>query len=703
MKKIKFFALMSAIALASTIGFTACSSSEDVTEPTTDVNPTYDGSSVRTQFAFNIAKASPTRMSAANVQEADYPEFLGMNHMFLLPFAETPDANKTTNANIFALGSLTAAEIVTASGETENSKKIYSLTLPIGTNNFLFYGAADRHSSSNKEVGKITSTLWPSGTDAGSNATKNTNDITFSLSAIISDNPLDKDGDATRIKNYLSSIAQATWNNNTESTDDDVTWASTVNTATSDGAYRALARLYDSMTEKAGEARSGSYENVKRMVFDLYKSAYAINEESSVSGVKGIAKAICQAIESTAAGIVLTVKNGTTIVDVDATGTARVAASTAADWTVTMTGINDAFPSNLGLPMGAAQLRFNSNSTSREFEFNDNATTTTPGLYFGNDFSVDLDKVDYPAELIYFDNSPLRATTSYKNATDFPWKTSTWDVSGATSSAEGFTSDWTETSVSSSTRAVAMKNNVNYGVSLLLSTVQLADGVTTLTDNKKAILAGGATDQTNIDPTKFAVTGILIGGQPGTVNWNMVNDATSASFNHVIYDKDVQFGIDGVTDGKKLSTSASKTNYTVVFDNYCGATTGQKDVLIALELVNGDKDFYGAHNLIPAGSTFYLVGTMTLNGKTFTKATRPTGTEYRITNEPASGTAGAEGADPNIRVFLQDYKATANIKIGATSLKKAYSTIPDLISTETVFGLSVDLKWSPGLIFDVTM
>ena len=109
MKKIKFFALMSAIALTGTIGFTACSSSSDATDSTADVNPTYDGSSVRTDFAFNITKASQgtTRMTAANTQETG-TNFRGMQHMFLLPFTGEPtSANASTlstNSNIYALG-----------------------------------------------------------------------------------------------------------------------------------------------------------------------------------------------------------------------------------------------------------------------------------------------------------------------------------------------------------------------------------------------------------------------------------------------------------------------------------------------------------------------------------------------------------------------------------------------------------------------
>ena len=118
--------------------------------------------------------------------------------------------------------------------------------------------------------------------------------------------------------------------------------------------------------------------------------------------------------------------------------------------------------------------------------------------------------------------------------------------------------------------------------------------------------------------------------------------------------------------------------------------------MIALEIVNGDKDFYGKHNLIPAGSTFYLVGKLSRSGGYF--ESDPTAgwaakhsSGYRLTKEDVC------------RVFCQDYKSIAKITLTKTSLQNAYSTIPDLISTETVFGLSVDLTWEEGMSFDVTM
>jgi hypothetical protein len=55
-------------------------------------------------------------------------------------------------------------------------------------------------------------------------------------------------------------------------------------------------------------------------------------------------------------------------------------------------------------------------------------------------------------------------------------------------------------------------------------------------------------------------------------------------------------------------------------------------------------------------------------------------------------------------VFIQDYLTTATFKIGANSLKNAFITVPDLRSTQTSLGLSVDLNWREGLNFsDVTL
>ena len=90
MKKVFRIMTLGAIALLGAVGFSACSSDENVVED----NPTFDGETVRTDFAFNIATPK-TKMTAANTQQDGI--FKGMQDMYLLPFKGAPAAGATTN------------------------------------------------------------------------------------------------------------------------------------------------------------------------------------------------------------------------------------------------------------------------------------------------------------------------------------------------------------------------------------------------------------------------------------------------------------------------------------------------------------------------------------------------------------------------------------------------------------------------------
>lgn len=684
MKKIKFFALMSAIALTSAVGFTACSSSDEVTQ---DNNPTYDGTSVRTDFAFNVSKASKgtTRMTADIVQQTSSFDFRGMTDMYLLPFHGVPGTATTTNHANYPLGVLNNTADITES----KSSKVYSLSIPVGTDNFLFYAKATRASGTNFVNGRVSSSFYDINGDRTTVTTSplteqkkaediaSINDIQFSLTPI----QTSLGTDATELAQYLTDIA------NTPN------WAGTVTLAATDGRYSSLADLYTKFTTNYN-ARSGSVESIKRIILDLYRSAKAINAESTVSEVQTIANAIV-AKTNPGTGVRIIVN------DTDANPD---------NWTAASANVDETFPAGvLGLPMGAAQLMWD----GAKFIYNDSP------YYAANTIGIDhtaLSSYSYPAELLYFDNSPLRATSTYMKASDYPYTTATWDVasSGATSST-GFDSDkWTDSEVKSATRAVAMKNNINYGVSLLKSTVELT--TTTLKDNMTNILHS----PTNIDQTitigqqytvgsdtkerQITLNGILVGGQPGTVNWQML--PASTAFDHVIYDKTLP--ADATHNWNLFVRDESDSNssnhilpipfYTAVFDNYTTEST-QKDVLVALEFVNNTgMDFYGVNGLIPAGNTFYLVGKLQLTSGTGTLEDYPDG--YRI---PYATKASTDDASIKIvqRVFLQDHEAVAAFKLNASSLKNAYSTIPDLRSTEVLFGLSVDLVWKNGLSFEV--
>jgi hypothetical protein len=113
-------------------------------------------------------------------------------------------------------------------------------------------------------------------------------------------------------------------------------------------------------------------------------------------------------------------------------------------------------------------------------------------------------------------------------------------------------------------------------------------------------------------------------------------------------------------------------------------------VYVALELI-ADRSFYGLSGFIKAGEKFYLIGELD-----------PTSTELdpidwskQISFESTDTGYGAD------RVFVRDAVTTATFTIGQNALQKAYSTIPDLRSTQMLFGLSVDLQWKAGLNFNV--
>ena len=685
MKKNFFYAMMSAIALTSAVSFTGCASDDGAT---VENNPTYDGSNVRTDFAFSISsgKMGGTRMTGVNTLQADN-SFLGMKNLYLLSFEagvdNAPTITSTTNTGkSFSLGTLTGIT-------STQSSKVYSLQLPVGTDNFLFYGTVDNSSVTERiKRGALTSTLTP--------ATSKTEDISFSLVPISES----LGADATKLASYLSNIAKVkiTWDddNDASTAPVDLNWYDAPTKAQTDGAYTTLATLYNNFTS-INDFRSGSAESILRTVLDMYRTAKGVIMVGNPSdgNVYKIANAICTAIE-----------NG------DGTGySVTITPETPNNpntWTAAWNGLtNTNFPHNLKLPMGAAQLEYN--TTSHTFSYKTSPNYAVYGDPEETVSRVALGSISYPAELIYFDNSPLRATDSYKQVSDYPKEVAKWDK---IDQGEGtFSSDWSGNRVEPSTRAVAMRNNVNYGVALLETKIQMAAGIAqNMEDNMQGLNPSASSNQTDIDGTKFEVTGILIGGQPASVGWDMTNpglkvlpdptDNGREVFNNVIYDQDIPFNTPNVETNTPIPVgSYSNSIYTLVLDNYTTDANGQKPVRIALELVNkSGKDFYGKEGIIPNGHTFYLCAelnpaTEAASWQTATRAgsADPETNKYRVT------------AETTPRIFAQDYKTVANFTINPTSLQKAYSSIPDLRSTEVLFGLSVDLKWEAGMTFDVNI
>ena len=141
MKKNFVYAMMSAIALSGAVSFSACSSSDEIT----DVNPTYDGKVVKTQFAIAIPTAGSgyTRMESGAAQENEV--FSGMKGIKLYPFTTASLVDGTSSQITQApieLGNLGVNDLdKTGSPSGTFHAKVYNdVEIPVGTQTFLFYG-----------------------------------------------------------------------------------------------------------------------------------------------------------------------------------------------------------------------------------------------------------------------------------------------------------------------------------------------------------------------------------------------------------------------------------------------------------------------------------------------------------------------------------------------------------------------------------
>ena len=197
--------------------------------------------------------------------------------------------------------------------------------------------------------------------------------------------------------------------------------------------------------------------------------------------------------------------------------------------------------------------------------------------------------------------------------------------------------------------------------------------------------------QISIPDAGFKVTGILIGGQSKTVGWDFL-DPTQSNQIYTVYDN-------ALTSISAKRNVASNNNYTLVFDNYVSNPTDSKQpaVNIALELENGDEEFFGVDGRIAPGQKFYLVAKLDPNDVKDTNNTTGTATTSNV-KWPDTDKSRFPARGVN-RVFIQDHTTVANFTIN--SLKNAYVTIPDLRASKLQLGLSVDLTWQSGLTFDV--
>jgi hypothetical protein len=686
-----------------------------------------------------------TRQSSAATQAVNTEIFRGISNaaLFTYKLGNTNDGKHLAAAAVadkyIDLGQVLGAATI----DNTHSHRVLEMSLPINTNTMLFYGKAPEGTASSAEAGKGYSAYDVYGhLDAytlaggtGDNAGKDISAANFELGKRMT---ADNKTKYTEIQKLLGGVLTCIIN--TKIADGDhvalsadkygvavaadeydavITWAAYANADSKSPVEKThelyplekkLADVYKALTTiKAaqGELRAGYGTAILHTIEDVWSVINRVQCATPFSKGEAVAKKLAELIHVEInkyfnGTVPMTGDNkGGAVTSVDFKPVSTMATTfnsdglwpTATHPTVDGIGSEDLseFPMAYAVPSGAAHYDWK--SSEKIFEYVTDYNTSSVGGASG--FTVD--SYLYPAELLYFGNSPLRVSGTEHKEPTYPNGVDNWKDN------DQWSSDWVNNShVVSTTRSVAMRNNINYGSALLKTTVGYKSAK--LKDNNHAIQKAkdpsiGDNDEPDkeitVSATSFQLVGVIIGGQYKKVGWDFT-PKTSDNTQGYIYDKAIPDGAN-VIPAYNATPAASNPNYTLVFDNYkAGETAANQDkVYVALELKNNTgQDFYGKHNLIRNGDSFYLVGKLDPTAITWNSLGQLS-TDHPLPPYDADG-----NSIETVRVFMQDFMTTANFWFGEKSLQEALLTVPDLRHSSLTLGLSVDMNWSTGITFD---
>ena len=762
MNKLTKLSLLSVALLATTV---ACQREAVVEEP---ASPNFDPTKneVVADFVFNVSTStSQTKQNSSAVQASPDDDFRGISDAKLMSFGqlsgENPDDGKVLAADTDAEKVFDLATVLAPGAlNSDASRRVLEISLPLKSNTLLFYGKAPMGDA----YGGFSNVKDCYGFMDSYSIGQNAGSVDFKIGSRISEDDFTKfqiienliAGCQTLLLNHflptsLSPAIQATqapsgtnvpvYGYNVATLPNKIKW-SDYNSDDGLSPYETghprypleeklglvYKELTDIFTASGNELRAGSGEAVIRMAKDLYGVLQEIRYAAPLCPAEAVAKYFANDVYAR--------MNKYFAPNVDENGIVT-GASFLEPATIVTNFLSEAeqnYKPGEGVPTGffwptLSQLQTISEYVPLEFPFNFNLPRgssyqafdkTTKCFYYPQTFNVsgmglpgagavyNAQSYYYPAELMYFGNSPIRVSTVPKKVADYPQGSGTaadrWENDGS------WSPDWTKNShVTSATRAVAMSYDIQYGTALLATSVAFSTEVQTshiMYDNNHKVqeLKQGHTisnsleepdNSITVDNNSFKMTGLIIGGVSKAVGWDYlpvkVGDAYQYGF---IYDK----AIPAVSQSVPTSTP----NYTLVLDNFLAASesagiytpaTAQQKVYVAIEFQNKTgRDFYGNANLIPVNGYFYLIGCLDPDKPGLAAIDWPT--DHPVPPYTAGGTSQQVK-----RVFIQDFMTRATFTLGPKSLQSAYLTVPDLRSTSMSLGLSVDLNWETGLNF----
>ena len=540
---------------------------------------TNNGEPVAAAVAFAVNSHNNTassRMSSAVVQE-EGQLYRGIEMERLVPFAVEGKITSTDMPKVFQ---------VVGNGEKLVDARAYyyydKCSLMQGVASFLSYGRAPQVTPENKAANGSIVETFP--------ANMAPKDIRFSLESISNKVVHDK---ANGLAHYMTQIATAKGN--------EIAWK--------DAPSNTLKVMFLNFTNQVemslgGNTLPGSTANIKAYTQALKTT---LNNLSLTGDDAAIRTAIIAEIDEDADKL-----------------------DPAGDW--------DNFPASLGLPDGAAAVRWD--GTKFVAEVSNTSLADINGI----------DRFAYPAELYYYGNSRIKTSNIDNRKSSY----SDQDWSDVLADYE-----YDNSAVGPNTQAVAIIEPLQYAVANLQ--IKLKETEYYLTDAKGTNVVVGT--------NKFPLTGIIVGGQlPVAFDFTPTTSYPVYSEADMKYIYDNQVKINGLygDDYIYLSSTpdAPKATNTLVLQTY-----DNKKVPIALEFINNsDTDFEGVGGKVYRGTKFYLAAE--IDPSEFSEDPR---TEIRD------------------RVFTQDYTTTLSMKV--TGLAKAYNVVPNLLSPRLELGIELVTKW----------
>lgn len=439
---------------------------------------------------------------------------------------------------------------------------------------------------------------------------------------------------ATAIANYLTSIANSEVTVGEEPTVEKLRWKDT------DGVLKGL---YNGFINMGNDARpgllAGSAPNVIPFVNALYEDIKETKTSESIS-LTEIQSALCDQIMKK-------ILDGTGL----PTGETGFKVE---DKKVTSLGVN--YPGELGLPDGAAVLVWNTEFTNdpSEQHFDVVTHTTTTSNITG------MGRYAYPPELYYYGNSLIKTSNEEVDSSTIYKNTLTWtDV----------LENYPNSKVSGNTKAVAIKDPLQYGVARLKAKVNQTANYLKDSDGHDV----------EVGTEKFPITGIIVSGQfPVGYDFKVLNVGTLSgdeSIEHFVYDRHV---VDNTNAPIYLSSAESTAEFNTLLlqsKDYEEDKPDESDITVILEFENNSQDFKGENKMIVyKGTKFYLVGKLKLKPEVLTSE------------------ANADlDDDTKKRVFTQDH--TTEVTMTINSLARAYNVMPNILSGRLEVGVEMVLKW----------